>query len=908
MPVGKKYFGCRFITMLRITHSKNAAGAAKYFDEGLQRADYFATNEHTLGEWGGKAAARLGLAGEVQKEDFVALCHNRKPDGSKLNPRNSDRRKVGYDFTFSVPKSASVAYAVTGDERIRQAFEKSVEETMREIEGNMRTQVGQGKDKQHAVTGEMLWASFTHRTSRPVDGIPDPHLHRHCFAINTTWNEQAERFQAGEFGNIKQMASYYEAAFESRMAMQMRQLGYPIERRGLSWEIQGIEDQTLKKFSRRTAMIENAAAKEQAKNGSLSARQKEKLGALTRARKLVGQSWEKLRQIWRSWLSGDEAKAIARAGAREVAVEKKKGISAGEAVGRAQLHLFQRKSVVKDYLLKAEALKRGYGDILPEDVRQAVDQGGFHQREVNGHNLLTTREAVEEEVQLLACVREGRGREFPLNAGYTPKAEYLNEEQRAAIKHALTDTNHVTIIAGGAGTGKTTLMKEVRDGIEARGKKFIGFAPSAAASRGVMREEGFDKADTLAQLLHNPKMQEQCRDSVIWVDEAGLVGVKDMNKLFAIAKQQKARLLLTGDSRQHSSVAAGDALRILEQEAGIPVARVRKIQRQNRNLSYKMAVGMAAEGKADAALLKLDRMGDVVEIADGSQRLERLVGDYAASAADGKSALIVSPTHIEGRNVTDALRQRLKRDGQLAEEERTFLQLKNTSWTEEHKTDPYHYRAGNQALALEFHQNAEGHRKGERWQVEQNDLPQLHSIAARGAKGERQQIDLQQAERFTVYRQQELPLAAGDRIRVTKGGKTREGTRVNNGDIFTVTGFTRAGHIKLHTGRTLDKEFGHLTHGYVTTSHSSQGKTVDHVFIAQSSQSVPASSQQQFYVSISRGRERARIYTDDKRALERAVTRDDQRMTAREVAEVEHRDKIVAEQARVKQQQLQSSK
>ena len=238
-------------------------------------------------------------------------------------------------------------------------------------------------------------------------------------------------------------------------------------------------------------------------------------------------------------------------------------------------------------------------------------------------------------------LREGRGREFPLNAGYTPKAEYLNEEQRAAIKHALTDTNHVTIIAGGAGTGKTTLMKEVRDGIEARGKKFIGFAPSAAASRGVMREEGFDKADTLAQLLHNPKMQEQCRDSVIWVDEAGLVGVKDMNKLFAIAKQQKARLLLTGDSRQHSSVAAGDALRILEQEAGIPVARVRKIQRQNRNLSYKMAVGMAAEGKADAALLKLDRMGDVVEIADGSQRLERLVGDYAASAAEGRALGLV---------------------------------------------------------------------------------------------------------------------------------------------------------------------------------------------------------------------------------------------------------------------------
>jgi len=162
--------------MLRITHSKNAAGAAKYFDEGLQRADYFAAEEQAIGTWGGKAAERLGLSGEVQKEEFIALCHNQKPDGSRLNPRHSNDRKVGYDFTFSVPKSVSVAYAITGNEKIRMAFEQSVEATMQELETNMRTQSGQGKDKKHVTTGEMIWASFTHRTSRPVDGLPDPHL------------------------------------------------------------------------------------------------------------------------------------------------------------------------------------------------------------------------------------------------------------------------------------------------------------------------------------------------------------------------------------------------------------------------------------------------------------------------------------------------------------------------------------------------------------------------------------------------------------------------------------------------------------------------------------------------------------------------------------------------------------
>lgn len=870
--------------MLRITHSKNAAGAAKYFDEGLQRADYYHAEEPSIGQWGGKAAERLGLVGEVQKDDFVALCHNQKPDGSKLNPRNSDRRKVGYDFTFSAPKSVSVAYAVGGDDRIKQAFETSVEETMAELEQDMRTQNGQGKAKQLTQTGEMAWASFTHRTSRPVDGVPDPHLHRHAFAFNTTWNEKKGRFQAGEFSTIKQDAPYYEAAFDARLAARMKQLGYGIERRGLSWEIRSIEDPTLAKFSRRTAQIEQRAAAESGEPGGLTAKQKEKLGALTRAKKLVGRSWQQLKQVWRSWLSDSEKRGLAPT---KTADEKKKTVAAPEAVLRAEEHLFERKSVVTATQLKTEALKRGYGDVLPEQLDGAITHSGrFYSRTLQGRDYLTTRAAIAEETRMLQHVQAGRGTQAPLNPHYTPQAEYLNDEQKAAIRHALNDTNNVTIISGGAGTGKTTLMKEVRDGVEAGGTRFIGFAPSAAASRGVMRQEGFDKADTVAALLHSPKLQEQTKGSVIWVDEAGLVGNKDMNRIFEIARQQRARVLLTGDTRQHRSVAAGDALRILEQEAGVTVARVSTIQRQRDSVHYKQAVSLAAEGKGDAALLKLDRMGAVTEIADRDQRLEQLVAEAAQAERAGKTTLIVSPTHAEGHRVTAALRQRLQQNRKLRGEERQVPQLQTTHWTEEQKRDLYGYREA--GLTVEFHQNANGHVKGERWQVTAGPSGTA-KLSATGPAGKRTEVALSEAKRFTVYRQSELALAKGDRIRITKGGKTREGTRINNGDLFTVTGFTKAGHLKLHTGKTLDKGFGHVAYGYVTTSHAAQGRTVDRVYLAQSSRSAPAASREQFYVSISRGREQCRIYTDDKRALERVVMRDTARMSARELAAIDRR-------------------
>lgn len=891
--------------MLRITPSTNAAGAAKYFDEGLRRADYFAAEEHSIGLWGGQAATRLGLLGEVQKEDFVALCHNTKPDGSKLNPRHSEGRKVGYDFTFSVPKSASVAYTVTRDERIRLAFEQSVEETMCEIEGNMRTQVGQGKEKTHEPTGEMIWASFTHRTSRPVDGIPDPHLHRHCFVLNTTWNEAAGRFQAGEFGPIKQAAPYYEAAFDSRMAHKMRELGYPVERRGLSWEVEGMEDDLLQKFSRRTSQIEETAAQEQLANGPISAKQKENLGALTRAKKAAGETWNKLCQIWQSWLSTEEAHRVGQSRKND-AVEKK-GIEAEEALKHAQQHLFERKSVVKDYQLKAEVLKRGFGEFLPEDVEAAIDKGRFYRQKTNDQQLITTEEAVREEHRMLAHLRDGRGKCLPINPDYEPKNEQLNEEQRAAVRHALTDTNTVTLISGGAGTGKTTLVKEIRDGIEEKGLPFVGVAPSAAASRGVMRDEGFEKADTLAQLLTNEKMQAQAQNGVIWVDEAGLIGNKDMNRLFEISQKQNARLLLTGDVRQHSSVAAGDALRILEQEGGLKVARVREIQRQRGNPFYKNAVQLAGEGRGDAALYQLDRIGDVVEVANEQARLGRLVDDYAAAAKQGKTALVVSPTHAEGREVTAALRGRLQAEGQVGTNERQFIRLESTNWTAENKADEWTYRQSKGCeLLVEFHQNAPGHQKGERWKISADHSPTMpNSLAVNDAQGLKSKIGLDKPDRFTVYRQEKISLAEGDNIRITKGGETLEGTRINNGDIFTVKGFDRAGNLQLHTGKTLDKGFGHIAYGYVTTSHSSQGKTVDQVFIAQSSESFSASNQQQFYVSISRGRERARIYTDDKRALEQAVKQDGQRMTAREVAEQSRlqRARIQAKEAEFQQQQ-----
>src|SRR5437868_3862440 len=109
--------------MLRINQQKSAAGARSYFDEGLAREDYY-TKDAILGRWGGQAAERLGLVGEVQRQAFLALCDNKNPNtGQPLTARRRENRRVGYDFNFHAPKSVSLLYTLTRDDRILSAFQ-----------------------------------------------------------------------------------------------------------------------------------------------------------------------------------------------------------------------------------------------------------------------------------------------------------------------------------------------------------------------------------------------------------------------------------------------------------------------------------------------------------------------------------------------------------------------------------------------------------------------------------------------------------------------------------------------------------------------------------------------------------------------------------------------------------------
>src|ERR1700682_5175511 len=124
--------------MIRITQQDSAKDAKRYY----ATADYYSEGQELVGFWGGKGAARLGLEGTVDKFSFERLCDNLDPrTGEPLTARTRTERTVGYDFTFSVPKSVSLLYAMTDDQDILGAFRGAVDQTMGEIEAEMKTRV-----------------------------------------------------------------------------------------------------------------------------------------------------------------------------------------------------------------------------------------------------------------------------------------------------------------------------------------------------------------------------------------------------------------------------------------------------------------------------------------------------------------------------------------------------------------------------------------------------------------------------------------------------------------------------------------------------------------------------------------------------------------------------------------------
>ena len=889
--------------MLIATQGKSVTATRQYFETVLTQGDYYLGQE-VSGQWHGRGAELLGLGrgSDVTKEQFAALLAGHHPEtGKSLTQRNRKDRRPGMDLTFSVPKSVSLAWAINEDERIVEALRKAVRETMEiDVEPLMQRRVRSGKHattKQRTQTGKMIYADFLHKTSRPVDGKPDPHLHIHAFAIN--WTEQNGKHYAGEFEEIVRQRPSLQAKFEARLARTLQHdLGYAVEKSRFlqsgrlksGWEIEGLSRDTIMKFSRRTEQVEEAARTK----GITDEAEKSRLGATTREKKQQGLTMDWLRAEWRSRLSDEERESFGSLqSASRTGVVRNETAEAAKSLKYALDHHLYRQSTVERHQVVGTALEHGL-TLSPEQVEKTFDRMQVirRSRNVDGakREFVTTREVLNAEKEMIGFARDGRGvRKAIAQKEHTFSREWLNDQQKAAVNHVLTSRDTVMAVTGGAGTGKSSLMEEAAEAVRGNGKEVYTFAPSTGA-REVLQEKGFRNAQTVEHLLRNQELQSKVQDQVLWVDEAGLLDVRSMQGVFRIAKEQNCRVVLSGDTRQHSSPRRGEAMRLLEKEAGLNIARVEAIQRQKGK--YRDAVAMISRGHevvdsrtGKTGLLAgfdaLDRMGKIKEC-NHDQRHQLLADKYLQSGKKGKSILIVAPTHAEAGSVTRQIRDGLRKEGALSNKEQKISQLRSLNLSEAEKGEASNY-ADREGAVVQFHQNARGgFKRGERYRIERNNEDSIGLVSLKS--GERKPLPLSQPDRFDVYNETELGIAVGDKVRFSLGGAGIDGKRrISNGRLDEIKGFDRNGNLKLKSGFTVDRDYGHLDLGYVVTSHSSQGKDRQVAIAAMGSESLPAINAKQFYVTVSRGSEDVAIYVDDKAKVRRAIARSGEQLAATEL-------------------------
>lgn len=843
--------------MLRIRTVTTASDAKNYYAE----ADYYASGLETVGKWGGKLAEKLGLSGTVTKEAFDKLCDNINPaTGEKLTPRTNENRRVGYDMVYAGPKSFSVIVGLGPDDvsqKCKGIFDKARDDTQAELEADMQTRVRVAGAQHDRRTGNLLSASFGHSTSRPVDGgIPDPQWHTHVFCFNATEDTAEGRIKAGEFSHILRDKAYYEAAFFSRLAKGLVDAGFAIDRRaGGKWEVAGIPQSVIDKFSKRTDEIEAAAER----LGITDAKSKGELGAKTRSKKNKELTPEQLRSAWLAQLTDGERNALAKVYGQTIPMGKE--VTATQAVGFAIAHLSEQLSAFPERELMRVALLHGLGNLTPEQVAAELPRQGVIVDEIDGQRMATTETLQEEERYIARVAGGGRGTVCPVGVadGLSRKLGglTLNDGQWEAATGLLESCNRVNLVEGPAGAGKSSMLGKYDEGMKRMGRN-VTYLASSTDAVDVLAKDGF-KAKTVAHFLLDGKMQAAAAGGRVVVDETSLLGHKDAVKLLHLAEQNDMKLIFVGDPMQHGSVPRGAFMRVLKDYGCIQPFRLTEILRQE-SPEYRAAAKLLSEGKSLEGFNALDAMGWVKESSDDAARVSAIASDYTRAVGSGKSVLVVSPTHAEAASITHAIRGQLREAGKLATAEHAFTRLVNTNASEAERGQALNYRVGD---VIQFHQNAKGFTKGDRLTVTDPAL-----------------VPVEHADKFTVYRPETISLSVGDRIRFTGTVTAKDGTKLKNGANHSVAEITSGGNIRLDNGKIIAGDAGHFRYGFVDTSFASQGKTVKRVILGMSSRSLPATNMEQLYVSASRGKESVTIYTDDAAAVRSAIGHSSQKLAA----------------------------
>jgi Ti-type conjugative transfer relaxase TraA len=285
---------------------------------------------------------------------------------------------------------------------------------------------------------------------------------------------------------------------------------------------------------------------------------------------------------------------------------------------------------------------------------------------------LTTREMVAAETRMMAAAAAlaaapTHGVSLRQGAAAAARHGHLSEEQRAAVEH-ITAPGRLAAVAGGAGTGKSASLAAAREAWEAAGLRVRGAALAGKAAEALQGSAGIESR-TLHALEYGWRHGRDPlggRD-VLVIDEAGMVGSRQLGRVLAEAREAGAKVVLVGDARQLQPIEAGAAFRAVAEQVG--VAEISAVRRQREPWAREASQAFA-QGAVGAGLAAYAARGQVRLVESREAAKAAIARDAVAAGIGGSpgASLILAHTNQDVRELNALVRAERQRAGELADE------------------------------------------------------------------------------------------------------------------------------------------------------------------------------------------------------------------------------------------------